>query len=81
MLVAPFTFLGIELAEPAERWMQSLPKIAAEISKEIEEISSNIDAYATPPAEPVEKERSFFSWLVTMRRHLNFLHHKTIQTL
>jgi len=62
LLVAPFTFLGIELAEPAERWMQSLPKIAAEISKEIEEISSNIDAYATPPAEPVEKERSFFSW-------------------
>ena len=62
LLVAPFTFLGIELAEPAERWMQSLPKIAAEISKEIEEISSNIDAYATPPADPVEKERSFFSW-------------------
>ena len=62
LLVAPFTFLGIELAEPAERWMQSLPKIAAEISKEIEEISSNIDAYATPPAKPVEKERSFFSW-------------------
>ena len=62
LLVAPFTFLGIELAEPAERWMQSLPKIAAEISKEIEEISSNIDAYATSPAEPVEKERSFFSW-------------------
>ena len=27
LLVAPFTFLGIELAEPAERWMQSLPKM------------------------------------------------------
>ena len=62
LLVAPFTFLGIELAEPAERWMHSLPKVAAEISKEIEEISNNIDAYATPPPEPVEKERSFFSW-------------------
>lgn len=63
LLVAPFTFLGIELAEPAERWMQSLPKIAAEISEEIEEISNTIDAHANPPAPaPVQKERSFFSW-------------------
>ena len=63
LLVAPFTFLGIELAEPAERWMQSLPKIAAEISEEIEEISNSIDAHANPPAPaPVKKERSFFSW-------------------
>tara|TARA_Y100000994_G_scaffold224255_1_gene205783 strand:+ start:9404 stop:10567 length:1164 start_codon:yes stop_codon:yes gene_type:complete len=63
LLVASFTFLGIELAEPAERWMQSLPKIAAEISEEIEEISNSIDAHATPPAPaPVKKERSFFSW-------------------
>ena len=63
LLVAPFTFLGIELAEPAERWMQSLPKIAAEISEEIEEISNSIDAHANPPAPaPVKKERSFLSW-------------------
>lgn len=53
----------VELAEPAERWMHSLPKIAAEISEEIEEISSSIDAYTTPPAaEPVEEEPSIFNW-------------------
>ena len=65
ILVAPFTFLALELAEPAERWMQSLPKIASEISEEIEEISNHIDGYTTEPLiepEPVEKERSFFSW-------------------
>ncbi|MCZ8528806.1 AI-2E family transporter [Alteromonas sp. PRIM-21] len=63
LLIAPFTLLTVELAEPAERWMHSLPKIAAEISEEIEEISSSIDAYTTPPAaEPVEEEPSIFNW-------------------
>ena len=63
ILVTPFTLLALELAEPAERWMHDLPKIAAEITEEIEEISKSIDAY-TAPAEsaPVEKESSFFDW-------------------
>ena len=63
LLVAPFTLLTVQLAEPAERWLHSLPKIASEITEEIEEISSSIDAYTTPPlAEPVEKESSIFDW-------------------
>ena len=63
LLITPFTLLTVELAEPAERWMHSLPKIAAEITEEIEEISSSIDAYTTPPANaPVEKESSIFDW-------------------
>lgn len=63
LLIAPFTLLILELAEPAERWMHSLPKIAAEITEEIEEISSSIDAYTTPPAaDPVEEEPSIFDW-------------------
>ena len=63
ILVTPFTLLTLELAEPAERWIHDLPKIAAEITEEIEEISKSIDAY-TAPAEsaPVEKESSFFDW-------------------
>ncbi|GMM73223.1 AI-2E family transporter [Alteromonas gracilis] len=65
ILVAPFTFLALELAEPAERWMQSLPKIATEITEEIEEISNHIDGYTTEPpvdTKPADKEGSFFSW-------------------
>lgn len=63
LLVAPFTLLTLELAEPAERWMHSLPKIAAEITDEIEEISKSIDAYTPPPVtEPVKKESSIFDW-------------------
>ena len=42
LLVTPFTLLGLELAEPAQRWMQSLPKIAAEVTQEIEEISDSL---------------------------------------
>lgn len=63
LLIAPFTLLILELAEPAERWMHSLPKIAAEITEEIEEISSSIDAYTSPPeAAPEEKGPSIFDW-------------------
>ena len=35
LLVAPFTLLTVQLAEPAERWLHSLPKIASEITEEI----------------------------------------------
>ncbi|TKB03101.1 AI-2E family transporter [Alteromonas portus] len=66
LLVAPFTLLSVQLAEPAERWLHSLPKIAAEITEEIEEISSSIDAFTTPPpppeTEPEERESSIFDW-------------------
>ena len=62
LLVAPFTFLGLELAEPAERWMQSLPKIAAEITEEIDEFSHHLDAEKTAAEAPVEEDKSFFDW-------------------
>ncbi len=63
LLVTPFTFLGLELAEPAERWMHSLPKIAAQITDEIEEISNTLEA-REPSAVPAskKKESSFFNW-------------------
>lgn len=63
LLVTPFTFLGLELAEPAERWMHSLPEIAGQITEEIEEISETLKAGAenTPP-EPKQESSSFFSW-------------------
>ena len=63
LLVTPFTFLGLELAEPAERWMHSLPKIAAEITQEIDEISNNLEVEKTPPdAAAKEEDASFFDW-------------------
>ncbi len=63
LLVTPFTFLSLELAEPAERWMKSLPRIAAEVTQEIEEISNSIETGAEqPPKETAEENTSFFSW-------------------
>jgi predicted PurR-regulated permease PerM len=63
LLVAPFSFLGLELAEPAGRWLQSLPKIAAEITEEIDEISHHLDVEKTSPQQTeAKKESSFFDW-------------------
>lgn len=63
ILVTPFTFLGLELAEPAQRWMHSLPKIAAEVTKEIEEISNTLETGAEQPVEEPKKEsKSLFDW-------------------
>ena len=64
LLLAPFTFLGLQLAEPAERWMQALPKMAAEITEEIDEISDSlVEETEKPVAELQEEEsESFFDW-------------------
>ena len=62
LLVAPFTFLGLELAEPAERWLQSLPRIAAEITEEIDEFSNHLEAKKPATEVPVEEDKSFFDW-------------------
>lgn len=64
LLLTPFTFLGLQLAEPAERWMQALPKMAAEITEEIDEISDSlVEETEKPVAEPQEEESdSFFDW-------------------
>lgn len=64
LLLTPFTFLGLQLAEPAERWMQAFPKMAAEITEEIDEISDSlVEETEKPVAEPQEEESdSFFDW-------------------
>ena len=63
LLVAPFTFLGLELAEPAERWIQALPKMATEITDEIDELSDSlVDEQNNTVAEPKKESDSFFDW-------------------
>lgn len=39
ILVAPFSILGIELAEPAERWMKLLPTLSVEVTQQLDELS------------------------------------------
>lgn len=63
LLIAPFSFLGVELAEPAERWMKTLPKMAAEVTEELEELSDSLQSGAVEELPQPEKKRSsFFGW-------------------
>lgn len=66
LLVAPFSFLGVELAEPAERWMHTLPKISDQITDKIDEFTDRFEkarASANQVNEVKREERSsFFSW-------------------
>lgn len=62
-LIAPFSFLGIELAEPAERWMKALPQMAAEVTQEIEDLSDSLKNGGVEVLPEPQKERSsFFGW-------------------
>ncbi len=68
VLVAPFTLLGIQLVQPAERWMERLPTLSAEVTQHIDEISEQFErkqAEAKELVEPKpvkEKESSWFGW-------------------
>ncbi|MCB1845705.1 MAG: AI-2E family transporter, partial [Halioglobus sp.] len=64
----PFTLLGAQLAEPAQRWIQQVPELAATISEQIEDLSVALVAPEPETSPPVTKRadpspwRSFLSW-------------------
>ncbi|GAC14103.1 AI-2E family transporter [Aliiglaciecola lipolytica] len=69
MLVAPFTFLGAQLAEPAQKWAQLIPKLSVELSEQIDSMSeaySQQEALAKKQVEAAKQEEksgfSFFGW-------------------
>ena len=63
VFIAPFSFLGVELAEPAERWMKTLPKMAAQVTQEIEELSDSLQSGEVEElSQPEKKRSSFFGW-------------------
>lgn len=68
LLIAPFTFLGIELAEPAQKWAQMLPKLSVQITHKIDTLSNEFaqqEAEAKKLVMPVVQEESgfnFFGW-------------------
>tara|TARA_R110002110_G_scaffold205066_7_gene417288 strand:+ start:446067 stop:447185 length:1119 start_codon:yes stop_codon:yes gene_type:complete len=53
----PFALLGIELAEPAQKWLTRVPELSEQITQELDDFSRNLsqpshaEAAATPPAE------------------------------
>ena len=70
MIGGPMTLLSIELAGPAQKWMEQLPKLSAQLTEELDNISHAISA--DPAAEiskvalPVkEKSSGFFTWFTS----------------
>ncbi|MFA3793198.1 AI-2E family transporter [Aliiglaciecola sp. SL4] len=67
MLVAPFSFLGAQLAEPAQKWAQLVPKLSVQLSEQIDSMSdafSKHEALAKKQAEESKEKSafSFFGW-------------------
>jgi predicted PurR-regulated permease PerM len=67
MIGGPMTLLSIELAAPAQKWMEQLPKLSAQLTEELDNLSQVISAEPTaeinkPLLPAKEKSSSFFGW-------------------
>ena len=66
-LITPFTFLGIELVEPVQRWTKLIPELSQHLTTQIETIS---DSLMTDEQQQAKKDKkleqesgfSFFGW-------------------
>lgn len=63
-LLTPFTFVAVELAEPAQKWAQMIPKLSEHITQQIDSISDAIEGEeAVAKRNAVKKkEKSGFSF-------------------
>lgn len=43
LLVTPFALLGVELAEPAEKWFKMIPKLTVQVEHQIKSISKEME--------------------------------------
>ena len=69
MIGGPMGLLSIELAEPAKKWIEQVPKLSAQLTEELDNLSQVISTGADPVAEVKkvelpQKEKSFdlFGW-------------------
>ncbi len=73
LLLGPFTLLGVELAEPAQRWAKRLPELSEQLTEQlsaitdvlqVEEKPSPVQIQPAPEPEPQAQERGFrwFGW-------------------
>ncbi|MFT7185428.1 MAG: putative PurR-regulated permease PerM [Pseudohongiellaceae bacterium] len=69
MLVMPFSFLSIELAEPAQKWAKLVPKLSVHLTEQIDLFSETFELHEKAEREilkDIEKEQNtgfaFFGW-------------------
>lgn len=63
----PLTILGIELAEPAQKWMERVPELGMQLSEELDSLTQSLspNKNAVQPAsapEPAQKEDGGFDF-------------------
>lgn len=64
-LGVPFTLLGMQLVEPAERWAERIPELSTQLTTELNEISEKLalSEQAPPPKAEVEEDSGgWFGW-------------------
>ena len=61
----PFTLMGMQLSEPAEKWFQRIPELSAQLTDELDEFSRKLSV-SEPPVTVTEPEKEegfrFFGW-------------------
>lgn len=64
MLTAPFTLLGLELIEPAQKWAKLIPKASVHLTQQVESISVAFEKQQKEElVQAKSKEKfSFFDW-------------------
>ncbi|WP_341707897.1 AI-2E family transporter [Halopseudomonas sp.] len=61
----PFTLLGSQLAEPAQKWWERLPELSAQLSDELDAFGRKLTPSEAPAPQTVEPQQGFrlFGWL------------------
>ena len=67
MIGVPFTLLGVQLVEPAQKWGERIPELSSQLTNELNEISKTLttaDQNSEQAAQQVKKEDGFrwFGW-------------------
>lgn len=66
LLFAPFSFLGVQLAQPVQKWAQLLPELSNVLDEQIDSINSAIQngskTLVPPPPKEEKSSFSFFGW-------------------
>ncbi|HAN67230.1 MAG TPA: AI-2E family transporter [Halieaceae bacterium] len=59
LIGGPVALLGSQLAEPAQRWAEAIPRLTEKLSKEVDDLTDKLSPQAEKPPQP-EEGFSFF---------------------
>ncbi len=64
-LITPFSFLGVELVEPVQRWTKMLPELSQHLNQQIDSFSDSLMTETETVEQSIQEEDSgfnFFGW-------------------